>query len=141
MKPFPKDRFRIGDWVRVDASVEFRNGKPTRREHSNMVGQIVGVALRCHGERKKETYNWGEYGEDYQPAYLDITETEYVWLVRLGMTNKPFEALNDDVEGCWGKRELPFRYSTKVKWTEADKQELRDIMIGVPRDAKGRWIK
>jgi len=139
VKPFPKDRFKIGDWVRVDARVRFERGEAKRAElREPVVGQVVGVALRCYGQ-----YDSGgptNYNEDYEPPYLIVAETEYVWLVRAGMTNKPIEVFDADVEGCWGEKALPFRRTQTMPWSEKDKQELRDIMHTAARDKKGRWL-
>ena len=66
----------------------------------------------------------------------------FVYLVRLGFTNKPIKVLPEDVrvvpmEGF----PIPFRKNKKVEWDKRSKDELRQIMSTVLRDAKGRWLK
>lgn len=160
-----KPRFVIGDWVRVKAVADFYYTdlalrKSVRKVESRLlkepfIGQIVGARRKFLGEFKGGGYRgadmWGE-DADYEPPYLSVTDSVWVWLVRKGYLNKAIEALDEDVrlyEGVHdtcirplGKRDktLPWRKASE-SWDAKAREELRKIMKDVKRDSKGRWMK
>jgi len=150
VKSFPKERFQIGAWVQIKASVEFHQGQYRRNEiRDPTYGQIVGAALRCLG--KRESGRPTNYNEDYDPPYLTVEETMYVWLVRRGITNKPIEVLDEDLESppvfeisdgkvTWPCHGLPWQHARRHSWTDAEREQLRENMSDAPRDKKGRWL-
>jgi hypothetical protein len=141
-----KPKFQIGDWVRVKAYVEFNYDHEKRvADKTNLekpiIGQIVGARRKFLGQYKSGGYD--------DPAYLAVSGSIIVWLVRDGYLNKPYEVLEEDVSYYRlldiriihkSTPILPWR-KTNMTWSESDKADLRKIMKDVPRDSKGRWVK
>lgn len=133
----------------VDNPVNYRTGvKPLTEIKLNppVMGQIVGGTYLAVGEYHKPTYSSYNYLDDDDQAYVVVDKMVFVYLVRLGFTNKPIKVLPEEVIkyhpfGFDSLFELPFRKSQKVKWSEKDRAYLRDVMKSVPRDSKGRWLK
>lgn len=159
-----KPRFVIGDWVRVKAVANFyyETDSGKRKVESRLlkepfIGQIVGARRKFLGEFESGGYKaagmWDE-GVDYDPPYLSVSGSVWVWLVRKGYLNKAVEVLDDDVEiydplhsQCIRPvgqdkrdRKLPWRNNESNLDLKA-REELRKIMKDVKRDSKGRWLK
>jgi len=132
----------------VDNPVNYRIGlKPLTEINLNppVMGQIVGGTYLAVGEYHIPSYSSDSYLEDDAP-YIAVDKMVFVYLVRLGFTNKPVKVLPKEVIkyqpfGFDFLFELPFRKAQKVKWSEKDRAYLRDIMKSVSRDSKGRWLK
>ena len=145
------NRFKVGDAVHVKAViVRIREGalnraKVTwRRSPRNKVGVIVGASRRYDGQRDPGG-TWGpspfsDEPPDVEPPSLTATKTHMVWKVRFGLTNKPVDVLDADVEPYEGEFDLPIQEGA-WKWNERDRKMMRDEMASWPRDESGRWIK
>jgi hypothetical protein len=140
-----KTKFKIGNWVLCRASVKkehkYYDLTPTtvvweKKEFSDgsIIGQICGASYRYNGY----IYESG-YGEDYE-KYFSPKGSVFVYDLKLGLTNKPFYALEEDLElltfKC-GDLVLPFRY---VHYTQADREYLSEISKDYERDKRGRFI-
>ena len=145
-------KFKIGDWVRIQAEtyLEYDNNGDRQIIRNPMVrtGQVCGAKRRMLGQYKggetKQNYYGGsyDYETDYEQPYLNIKGSIVVWLIRIGYLNKPVEVLEEDIQRIVmePKRDLPWLYINSLPWSESDKKELRDIMKDHPRDKKGRWM-
>jgi hypothetical protein len=58
-----------------------------------MVGWIVGIATKRLGRRQG-----GIPGEDYEPAYLQVSGTVYLWQVKTGLRNKILLVRDEDIQ-------------------------------------------
>lgn len=110
--PTPNPMLKIGDVVQVNAVVDFYrdtehdeqfNPKgPLRRlmmrgeiEPCRMI--VVGARRRQLGIVVKASSYVSEDGGDYDPGYLTVSETVFVYQVRPGMMRKIVEVLPQDV--------------------------------------------
>jgi hypothetical protein len=134
-----KPKFQIGDWVKCKAYVTFGYDHEQRavdKTHKPIIGQIVGAKRKFMGQYKPGGYD--------DQAYLSVSSSVIVWLVRDGYLNKPYEVLEEDIElqevvqNTFKK--IPWR-KTNMAWDDSDKAELRKLMKDIPRDSKGRWLK
>lgn len=103
--------YKIGDWVTVKAVTSLHYTDDGKRythrefvEHGNLIGQVVGVKVRFIGQYVnpwQEDPHVGlgilETGEDPPQPYLRADKSVTLWLVRLGMINKPLECLVEDI--------------------------------------------
>lgn len=132
----------------VDNPVNYRTGlKPLAEIKLNppVMGQIVGGTYIAVGKYYSPTYSSYDYLDD-DGAYVIVDEMVFVYLVRLGFTNKPIKVLPKNIEVNYfiplkNFSPIPYRKAQKVKWGEKDRAYLRDVMKSVPRDSKGRWLK
>lgn len=110
-----------------------------------VIGKIVGGTYMATGEYHPASYYQSGWGDDGDPAYIAVDKMVFVYLVRLGFTNKPIKVLPKDVIDYYPFNSflfvLPFRKAKNVKWNKKDRTYLREIMKDVPRDSKGRWVK
>jgi hypothetical protein len=164
-----KLKFNIGDIVLISAEidpsyVEERNNKPIKvyRRYSYPYpkeGQIVGAARRFFGEIISPSGSIGSgydpYDYEYCPGYLDIKDSKFLWLVRLGLLNKPLFCLEEDLKlkdkvyphsiraiPKWGKQyELPLLYSEQPPFPDELRKLLSEEAKQAPRDKKGRFTK
>ena len=141
-----KNRFRIGDWVTVKATMTFKydpSGQRTaRRFVETFHAQICGAT-----ERRTGKYNSGSsdayWDPEAQSSYLEIDKVVPVWFVRRGMTNKPLMVLNSDIEP-WSldpSLKLPWRWANRPPWSQEDRDFVRQEVQSAPRDKNGRFVK
>jgi hypothetical protein len=128
-------------YKKVDNPTDYRTGLKSLKVTNldlPVDGQIVGGTYMALGKYNAGSYHPSSYG----PAYVSVDSMIFVYLVRLGFTNKPIKVRFEDlqIDNIY-PHSLPFRYAKKYEWTEKDKQFMRDMMKGAPRDSKGRWIK
>lgn len=101
-----KERFKIGDAVRVIAEVEAEyevNDQRFihRRGYDGWrYGQIVGMTRIYLGKYQSGYQRGGSDSlySDPQPPYLSVKGCEEVWLVRFGMLNRAVKVLDEDIE-------------------------------------------
>jgi hypothetical protein len=140
-----KTKFKIGDWVLCSKTVEKKHHHykftPTAVKwesvdlESPIIAQVCGASYRYNGNISESGY-----GEDYEKYFIP-KESIFVYELKLGMTNKPFCVLEEDLEPLsitWDKMELPFRY---VHYNEADRKYLSEISKDYPRDKHGRFCE
>lgn len=102
-----KTRFKIGDWVDIKGRKkegDLKNFPQLRLSEENITGQICGVTYRKQGST--------DWSYDQPPYFYESGKPIAVWLIRDGMTNKPYDALDEDVFLCvpsLESRELPWR--------------------------------
>ena len=87
----------IGDDVRVTATVEmfYTDAKKRKalRSKVELVGKVCGATRRQLG-----VYCPGYSGfDEYEPAFLNVTGTIFVYQVRQGLMRKPVEVLPCDL--------------------------------------------
>lgn len=91
----------IGDRVRVYARADMGYRKKIRkvfRERYIVKGWIVGATRRQLGMYQKGSQGpLGFHGVDFEPAYLWVTGTVFVYRVTIGMLRKPFDVLPCDL--------------------------------------------
>lgn len=139
-----RGKFEIGDWVETGHFVTFPKvyiereheiRRVLRRNQGPICGQIVGVAVRQEG-----VIDYG--GPESDPEGFQAENQHDLWMIRLGMKNRPVLALEPDIhhtdEPSVG---LPWLHITPVPWSKADREKLSKESQGWPRDAKGRWLK
>jgi hypothetical protein len=139
--PKYKPAFKIGDWVRVKAIASFGYGSFGSDERKmfhisitpEVVGQICGATYRNEGKRYP--------GDEYTMRGFTSEKSHLVWQVKTSITGKPLEATEKNIESLPVTGKLPFRSGNQPKWSEMDKESLRQEMKYWPRDSKGRWIK
>ncbi len=145
-----KPKYKIGQWVIVKAEAVFgyfdnkdgnkrvMNRQPFPDGDKKCV--VIGMTDKHTGFRETDT----DYGDpftgelDYTQTFLHVHDTYRVWHVRTGYMNKPFFALDEDVELLKNPpEEVPVK---EVGWTIQTKKELSEISKDFDRDAKGRFI-
>lgn len=145
-----KTRFKIGDVVNIKASTyaAYKDGSQERKLYTDVfkeskTGQIIGIKKIQLGNYEPSSGYQGD-PEDYEPAFLSVTGTVFLWKVTLGMMNKPFFTKDEDVEFMYSlpsSFELPLFYQEQPKWDNKWKNDQRNIMKDHPRDSKGRWMR
>lgn len=144
-------KFEIGNWVKVThiAKPEYNNNgqrfiKSISITSSPIIGQFVGARYKNTGE-----YIPGDYphyktfdNDDYDPALFICGKRVLVYLISIGLLNKPIEAFPKHVhKTLTGDKKLPnFKYF-KHPWSKENKEFMRNEMKDWPRDFKGKWIK
>ena len=149
MTDFDHNEYKIGDRVRV-----YRRVTAWKDDHTHRVartdilrrptaGTVVGVQIRHEG-----TVTHGSHDglDGWEPGFLTHTKTVRLWLVRLGLTNKPVEVFRGDMMRLTDLEEkieppLPIKWTNPLEWTEEDRERIREYARDYPRDAKGRWAK
>jgi len=152
--------FKIGDWVYVHEIVEFATRDKKRTYHTTVlrsereprfrrpvVGQICGARWRCGGSLEEvDDYGDWEYGSlSSGSSWREFRTTHkyIVWEVRLSLVSTPIEAFESGMtmlSAEEARKEIP-DHVPSWKWSEEDKQLMRDVMKDRPRDARGRWLK
>ena len=139
--------FDIGQWVRVKATVSFpvdytTNRKDVKRhERPPFLARIVGARYRCIGNRVGGSSSSGFDGYDYTPGYLNVEKKIIVWLVSLGFTNSPIEALEEDIEKV-DDVNLKFEWQQRkyYPWSQAAREEQSKLAKSTPRE-NGKFAK
>ncbi len=108
-------------------------------------GMIVGLKRFMLGKYEPSGYV-GDSGcsePEIADAYLCVSETIVVWVIKTGLFNKPVYALDEDVcEACIPLHfQLPVLHQKQVEWSTEDRRMMREEVADIPRDSKGRWIK
>jgi len=145
-----KPRFKIGEWVRAENTVTFcSNLEPNNPERvmafgASLNGVVVGSTTRFIGAIMNNRH--------FENASLINRKSVQVWQIRQGYSNKPYEALNEDVVSLENdksddgiillKGDIPFRYNSEWYGVNGgvNRQNLSDNMKFVERDEKGRFV-
>lgn len=145
------NKFRqIGEKVTVYATVEFAyNDKSERVQFRTeleipQVGVITGGTYKMLGTYSSANSRIDYYGDDdYEPAYLSVSETKFIYTVKFGLMNKDVYVLPNDVLTNFNIIPLPIKYVSKFSYNQSKKfsDDMKDIMKNWPRDEKGRWKK
>lgn len=126
--------FEWGAWVmvrrRARASKDGRDRTwgPNRWQREPDYGRIVGVSYKQEGK-----VHWGSYDD---PSHFEYKKTVKLFRVAISWRSEIL-AFEDDIELCEDRGDLPNQVAQK--WTEKEKQDLRDAMEGWPRDEKGQF--
>jgi hypothetical protein len=98
----PKPLLNIGDIVLVSGKVEMYY-EDKRRKMERMVIEPPVLSVICGATRRRlGVVHPGHHyqsldGDDYDPGYLQVEKTVFVYQVRLGLMRKQFECLPEDV--------------------------------------------
>ena len=135
-----KPRFKIGEWVRAENTVKFDyNGQDERIpiKQDGINGVVVGATTRFVGR-----------GNGYGKLYIE--KALLVWQIRQGYSNKPYEALDEDVVSLENfddgimllKSDIPFRYNNEWHGVGAfeRRQNLSNDSKCFDRDKMGRFV-
>jgi len=154
-----KDKYQIGDWVVVSSEVSKLYYDENKKRQAKIrpikypyLAQIVGACKKMFGkyEEANMACSYGfdlDFGPDYDPPYLRIESSQIFWLVRRGMVNKPIMVRDEDCEFIFegskyiNSKIMPWKWTNQKTWSQAEKDEQRDIMFSACRDEKGRWMK
>lgn len=135
-----KDFFDIGTWVETKATVEFGyDGITVKRQ---MFTSNIGIQGRVVGMTYKAIGTWTGYSKFDWEAENYFTEEKriLVYLIKTGMINKPILCLPGDVKRIFvSTKKFPFVKRYIRKWTEEERQRLREDVKNQTRDSKGRW--
>ena len=142
-------RFDIGTTVGVSSTIavayDNEGQKRIYKALGPVNGMIIGLKRLMLGKYEPSGYVGGNgYCEPLpEEAYLNVSETIVVWVIKTGLFNKPIYALDEDVvEACIPLYfQLPVLHQNKNEWTSLDRQCQREYMANVPRDQRGRWVK
>jgi len=98
----PNPLLKIGDVVSVQGKVEIyyedKKRKMERVEIQPPVQVIVcGATRRQLGAVHPGSYYHTLDGDDYDPGYLLVERTVFVYQVRIGLMRKQFECLPEDI--------------------------------------------
>lgn len=109
--------------------------RPLARRKKKIEGQICGAIYRYDG--KRDPGYWDE------PSHFTPNKAHLLWQVKTHMVGKPIEAFPEDIEFIESVysnpvRTLSFR-APSSKWSEKDKEYMRNEMKHWPRDEKGRF--
>ena len=137
-----KPRFKIGEWVRAENTVKFDyniNNERIPIKQDSVNGVIVGATTRFVGK-----------GNGYGKLYIE--KALLVWQIRQGYSNKPYEALDEDVVSLENnldenddtillKSDIPFRYNSEWHGIGAFKRRTAMSLDSqhFTRDEKGRF--
>ncbi len=143
-----KPKFKIGDWVLVEKKLVLVDGQKGREYvpfSLNRIGQVCGMTMKYEGRT--------EYISE-EGCYFIFGKGHKVYLVRLGMLNKPYFVREGDMvawdplpKGLPGMvQHAPNAWDRPLKYYGHDKPQtpreaMREEMKEWPRDEKGRWIK
>lgn len=112
--PMPKPMLKIGDVVQVNAVVCVERSQNWDEAKSQFFGPLQRRIVRTEckptsmiviGARRRQlgtvitgTHYQSLDGDGYDPGYLDVSETVFVYQVRPGMMRKIVEVLPQDLE-------------------------------------------
>jgi len=158
-----KPKFNIGDYVEAPASkivYELKAKKNIKKdsiytEKTKKRGVIIGAIYRFKGTLFAPSY----YSED--TAYFTASEGVLFWQIREGYINKPFEALEKDIEllisinsqvvdliennrkdhACIPWKKTYYTNHHRKQMSREMKQFYKECPECFPRDDKGRFIK
>jgi hypothetical protein len=153
-----KKRFTIGSPVVVRAVVGSTyeedtksgwkdNSKVLNRKELSpfLLGWVTGGTYIYDGFLCKnvESYDYRYYNGDPPEvvgSYFVPTKTNYVWLVRFGLTNKEVKVLDEDLDESLNSntKNVPLRHMVPPPYYI---NVLKEEMGSWPRDKKGRWLK
>ncbi len=140
-------RFNIGTNVQADSAMtvayDAEGHKKIYKALGPVCGMIVGLKRFMLGNYEGSGYIGGSgcSEPELEEAYLNVTESVVVWVIKEGMLNKPVYALDEDVVGAWGPKELPLLHQNQPEWDARDRQIQREAVANAPRNSRGRWIK
>jgi hypothetical protein len=115
------------------------------------LARITGVKLFQEGKYQAGSTIFRGYGssyEDYDPAYLESSNTVTVWAVRLGYRNKEIYFFEEDIipidifiPSVPGEIKEDIPYFWAGGYSKAYREKLSRESKEWPRDEKGRWSK
>lgn len=137
-----KTCFPIGTFIESNFEVKFEYTKDNLRYAyrvcKNIYGQITGGHYKQIGKVWPSSGGPTFFGEDYEyePAYLEVQGTIFLYEVRIGFTNSPILVLPCDTFEGINTGKVPFR---KVNISEEDRKYQSKQSKTWPRDANGRF--
>ncbi len=140
-------RFGIGTNVEASSTIAIAYDENGQRRIYKALGPVNGMVIGLKrfmlGKYNPSGYCGGNgYCEPApEEAYLDVSETIVVWVIKAGLLNKPVYALDEDIQGAWGPQQLPIMHQNQPDWDARDRQNQREEVANAPRDKNGRWIK
>ncbi len=142
-------RFSIGTCVGASSTIavayDIDGQKRIYKALGPVNGMIIGLKRFMLGKYEPSGYVGGNGYNEPSPeeAYLSVSETIVLWVIKTGLLNKPVYALDEDVvESCIPVNyQLPVLFQNGYEWNTEDRQMMREYMANAPRDKKGRWIK
>lgn len=143
-KKFNYTQFKIGDTVEVYKVIQ-RNSDGTDyvpvRYHDLPDGEELLVDQNPYRDGiitgvKNMKLGVTKFDPD-SGYYFDTTGSITVWLVKFGLAGLEHKVLPQDLVLRKPLKKFPI---SSQRWSDRDKQMMREIMISVSRDAKGRWI-
>lgn len=137
----------IGTFVSAEREILFGYSENDERfayySPKKIFGQIIGGRYKQLGIFHKgggSSYDYfGE--EDYEPNFLEVTSTIFLYEVRMGFINKIFLVHPNDIETNFLlplNPKIPFKY---VYMSEENRKSISKMSKDFPRDAKGRFTK
>lgn len=146
----PENKYPLmGKWVEVRACMKARK-KGGRRDHilhvllETRVGLVTGYRTVYDG-RVESTHQVSPCDGQPYPPYFVPTNPQKVLLVVFWPTMNPVLVRPEDAKVLYLSINQPVSnskyHSTQPKWSNVSRTTLRQIMKGVPRDARGRWKK
>ncbi len=142
-------RFAIGTTVGASNTIivayDTDGQKRVHKALGSVNGMIIGLKRFMLGKYKPSGYGGGNgYCEPCaEEAYLDVSGSIVVWVIKTGLFNKSVYALDEDVvEACIPLGfQLPVVHQNQPEWSAKDRQIQREEVANAPRDKKGRWTK
>ncbi len=130
-------RFGIGASVEASSTMNVTYGTGNKKKICKALGPVCGVIAGLKRFMLGE-YNPRKYEDQ---AYLIVSGSIVVWVIKTGMLNAPVYALDEDVVNAVGPSQLPVLFQNSYEWSTEDRQMVREIVANAPRDKNGRWIK
>jgi len=141
-----KDLPPWGEFVQVFGTIHFFNTcehpingtthqdryfrRMSRREVGRFGGELKGRLIGAKHRIEGEIIHDGDYGRGFQPM-------RRIFVARIAVSwTKIVEALPEDILPAI-PHELPYNGAA---WCDHARKTQRELMKGVPRDAKGRWL-
>jgi hypothetical protein len=100
-----------------------------------LLGRVVGLCRKFEGELGIPL----NYEEQ---AYLTVTGSTELYLVRQGWLNKPLHVRAENMRLATTDeiKDFPKLHMRQTCWNEQSRDDMRKEMVTWPRDKNGRWI-
>jgi len=133
-------RFGIGTNVQANSTMTVAYDTDGNKRIYKALGPVNGMIV---GLKRFMLGKYEASGPEFGEAYLGVTGTIVVWVIKQGLLNKPAYASDEDViESAVPLRyQLPIMYQNQPEWSTKDRQVQREEVAKAPRDKKGRWVK
>jgi hypothetical protein len=143
-----KNKYNLmGQYVKVKAYLKPAK-KFSAREHMSVIlehpriGMVVGYRTVYDGKIHPGSNQSGySLDPDYSPPWFEVTGTIEVLLVCFWPRYKPVYGKKEDIMILWAPHGgvTSMLHPTTYKWSDKDKDYLREEIKNMPRDEKGRW--
>lgn len=148
-------RFTVGDAVQVNAVVVKSKDMEYRRLIRVAVdrprGLVVGARYVFEGIIKSQdnllfsalSIDSMEPDQEDRESYLEVSNSQWIWLVRFGLLNKPVMVLPADLvkHNIFQDRKLPILDQRHAPCSDLERRILSAQAKGQHRDSKGKFIK